>query len=265
MSLHIKPYRNKYTYLDISTDKETEYIVFLGDVHLGARNFNEKVFNNVLKFCKEKNAIIFLIGDLIENSNKISIGAGWVEQTMTPQKQIECCTDLLKPLSKQIAGSIIGNHEERTYKNTGVNPTEIIAYNLGIEYCKDEFFGSISRQQKSGSCAFSFYGSHSMSGHKNSGLAANAVMRDWSFMRADIIAKAHGHDRDFLDNDYMEIDKLNKGVAMHRQWILLTGHYLDREDSYNSRKPSKPKALGTIALKLTLDRNGRKIEPVYLD
>lgn len=87
---------------------------------------------------KDAGALVMLMGDLTENAIVGSVG-GVMEQTMPPQEQVMKVCELLDPIKDQIIGGVGGNHGARTVKVAGLNPDEIICYNLGCDY-----FGAIA-------------------------------------------------------------------------------------------------------------------------
>lgn len=260
----IEVIRRDYNLVSIITDRDFLPIVGLMDVHAGHKNHREKEFDLVIKYIKENNALWFGLGDWMENANKTSVGAGWCEQVMAPKEQQEYLIKKLKPIAPLCIGTTIGNHEFRTYKDTGFDPMQIMCDRLNIQYLGTELFCIIAKRGDHHSQAWSIYGSHSATTNKTGGLAMNAVQRDWSFVNADIKYKGHGHDRKIDDEQYIDISKKNKGVTLKTRYVVLGGNYLGREDSYISKKPAGPKPTGTIALKLDMKTEYRKVIPIYL-
>ena len=108
----------------IETEITTSKIVIfpIGDLHIGSPHCDLKLLNKHLDIIKETpNARIILMGDLCETALKDSVGAGVYEQQENAQQQIMKAKNILYPFRNIIDGIVTGNHEERIYKNTGLD------------------------------------------------------------------------------------------------------------------------------------------------
>ena len=256
--------RNGYPVVRVKTDRSVVPLVAVGDAHCGSRHYNEAGLKYVTKWIADNGAIWFGIGDLMECATKSSIGSGVYEQVMNPQKQINYLEDLLRPIAGQCIGMIKGNHEERAYKTTGIDPMAIICNALSVPYLEWELFGIISADRTSDSCAYSLYACHSYAANKNAGLALNWTEREMSYLGADIIMRAHSHDVGFDPTEGLEIDPCHFSVRKRRRYSVMTGHYLNRVNSYVAARGSRPKPMGTVALWLTMNKDSRTVKPEYL-
>lgn len=257
----IKIKRGGYTVARVKTDKKKIPLVGLGDSHLGAPTCDKQKFTETIDWIKEHGALWVGMGDLIECATKSSVGAGVYEQIQSPQEQIDTLIPMLEPIKKQCLGMIKGNHEERAYKTTGLDPMTIICHALDIPYFGWEFYGIITGAQ----IAYSIYAVHSYTGNKTTGLAMNWTEREiLPWIDADIIMRGHSHDVGFEPKDACRIDKKNMAVINYVRYIAMTGHYLRRENSYIAARGSRPKTAGTIVLWLNMDKHNRGVKPEYL-
>jgi predicted phosphodiesterase len=249
-----------YKCIYVNTEKKTKHfseVCFLGDVHYGSKQCDYEYFKKTVNLLKEKNCYIVLMGDLIENATKNSVGAGWNEQVIGPQKQKTDLIEILKPIKDQIIGSVKGNHEERTYKATGSDPMHDIMAVLGISdrYFGWEFYGIIS----GGKTAYKIYAVHSTMGNKTGGLGLNASYRDIAqTIRVDIIARGHNHKNDISYFNYREIDGINNHVSTGEGCLLLTGHFLKRAGSYAAAKPYGGSPSGSRIMRLMHNHHKEK-------
>lgn len=252
-----------YPVVLVDVDEPEQVLVGVADLHAGHPNFEEATFKRVLKYIQTTGALWFGNGDLMENANKRSVGAGWVEQIMRPQEQIEYVTELLLPIKDSCIGMTLGNHEERTYKDTGIDPMSIICNNLEVPYVGYELFAKIRRRygKDSSGIAFTLYAVHSNVSNKTPGLAMHYMSREWAkFLDFDLIAKGHGHDMGISPPEISyTFDMRNNSVIERERRYWMTGHYLGRVNSYVAKKPSPPKPTGTIAARLKMDKNTRMI------
>lgn len=131
-----RPIRLNVVRLATRQDRPYAEVVFFGDLHLGSPECDLARAKRMLAYCEENGVYVFLMGDLVDNANRYSVGAGVYEATMTPQEQLEQVVELLAPLAAKqlILGNLAGNHEDRLFKETGVNLTKVISKMLGAPY-----------------------------------------------------------------------------------------------------------------------------------
>jgi hypothetical protein len=262
--LTVETKRGAYPVVRVRTDAPVLPVVAIGDTHCGSRHFNAAGLDAVIKWVTTRQAAWFGIGDLMECATKASVGSGVYEQVLSPQKQIDYLIEKLSPIATQCFGMIKGNHEERAYKTTGIDPMQIICNAIGVPYLEWEMFAILSAERPSESCAYTLYACHSYSSSKTAGLALTWTEREMAYMGADILMRAHSHDLGFDPSDGIEIDPGHFCVRANRRYSVMTGHYLNRANSYIAARGARPKPMGTVALHLSMDKDARKIEPEYL-
>jgi hypothetical protein len=269
--------RNGLIFARVKDTRAVVPVVGLGDFHLGAKTCDLNLIHKVIKWIKEHDAWWVGMGDFLEFSTKSSVGSGVYDQTMNPGEQIKVCVDLLQPIANRCIGLLKGNHEERGYKTDGNDPMATIAAQLKTNLTGSgsvTYFGwdgvfVISNPEKTTthrSC-YSFLAFHSYSGNKNVGLAMNWVEREVrGFLEGvDVVMKAHDHNRGLSPPDEgLVFNKSNLGIGRSKRYTVLTGHFLNWENSYASAKPMKPKPKGTVVLNLKMHREDQFITPTYL-
>jgi hypothetical protein len=256
--------RNTYPVVRARVRQGRIALLPIGDAHVGSRHYNEAAFKSVLKWGADHDALWVGMGDLMECATKSSIGSGVYEQTMSPQAQIDYLVELLRPHKDRCIGMVKGNHEERAYKGSGIDPMSVICHALQVPYSEWEYFGIIAADRNGEGCAYSVYANHSYTGNKSAGLALNWSETNLAYMGADILLRAHSHDMGFIPTEGMDIDKMHFSVEAKTRYIAMTGHYLKRANSYIAARGGKPKPTETVALWLTMDKDNRKVEPEYL-
>ena len=85
----------------------------------------------MLKIEQDPNGYVILNGDLINNAIKTSVSDTYME-TMSPEKQIDTLVELFTPIKDRILSIVTSNHEERTWRLVGLDPTRNFAYKLGL-------------------------------------------------------------------------------------------------------------------------------------
>lgn len=111
-------------------------LVILSDIHWGHPMCVKDLVRKNIRKCK-RNSIdeVWLGGDLIEYVNKNAVG----HQDISIPRQINEMIELLKPIKHKITKIIYGNHEERAMRNHDIEPTRLIAAELGLS---DKYVGS---------------------------------------------------------------------------------------------------------------------------
>jgi len=240
-------------------------LINFSDLHVGHPNFTESVLDMGIRWALDNEALCICGGDWMENATKHSVGAGVVEQVMTPEAQIEYLVSKFKLLRGRFIGGYAGNHEDRTYKETGLNPMQFIAQALDIPYFPVEFFGVIgATDDHRHGTTYSVYAVHSDSAHKSSGLSVNRVQSDWGWVHADVKLKSHDHQLDFDFAETLQVKKNSTSVLQRKEYVVLTGSCLGRAGSYAAKKPHRPGTLGMMGLWLDMDREAFSVRPEYL-
>jgi len=129
-----KPKSNKDHFTYSSQNEVHLYII--SDIHYGAHGFDKKAFMNYINQIRnDDKAAVIIIGDLIDNATQGSKGCVF-SQRVSPQKQVETIIEMLTPIKDKIIFFCIGNHEERTFRQTGSDPGYTMC--LGLN-CLDKY------------------------------------------------------------------------------------------------------------------------------
>jgi len=142
--------------VNASSRGRKKYLLPFGDLHYGHPNCDTKAAQGYLDWAKKNDAWILLMGDLLENSSRDSVGSGVYEQIMNPDDQKYEIVDMLKPYRHLILGLLTGNHEERTFKQSGHDPSRAMARMLDTPYLR---YGAFLRLNVSG-FGYTVYATH---------------------------------------------------------------------------------------------------------
>lgn len=246
----------KINRIDTSKFKGKEMnVVFLGDCHLGDKNFDEEKLKKDIKWIKsQKNTVVILMGDMINTGLKDSVGAGSFDDTITPQEQLDQIYELLLPIKKQIIGIHIGNHERRIYERTSIDVIKNLAKQLNINYLESSAFNHI----RFGNQTYVIYSTHGSSGSTTLGGKINACIKLSSFIDADIYAMGHVHDLSAYTRDGFRLSKQNKTLEEIKTYFVLTGHYL-KYGGYAEEKLYSPGKVGFCMITLRADQHQVRI------
>lgn len=226
-------------------------IVPFSDMHYGSPQFNEELFNENLAWARKRDDVwLILNADLIECATRTSIGAGIYEQSETLQQQLEWAIDTFMPFAEEgrILGSTNGNHEDRIYKSTGLDVSAIMAGAWGVPYYKNGGFFKIKVSKQN----YVFYGTHGSSGAKLPYTKIKSVLNLSSFMEGvDVYFMGHVHDLQTHTQEVQRVNSRNNTVERLERHFVLTGHYLNWENSYAQQASMMPSKQGTPKIKLS--------------
>jgi len=225
-------------------------VVFLGDSHFGSPQFDQARFLSMIDYCLKHSIYVFLMGDMIELATRHSVGGGVYEQEFNGQSQHEQMVEWLTPLAKKglILGLHQGNHEERVYKESGVNISKAMARELKIPYLGDACWNTF----KVGGETYSIYSLHGRTGSKFDGTALLALERLAAPFHADLVAMGHAHK---CISSSILMQKVHKGrVVEHKKHLLITGSYL-KYGGYAQTFGLPPSKLGSPKVKFMAGRH----------
>jgi hypothetical protein len=245
------------------SSKFTEVIIIpLSDIHYGNPMFSKHHLQRAIDLILSKpNHYTILNGDLCECVLKSSKGDVY-SQEFSPQAQRDYIIEALMPLKSRILGLTQGNHEERIYREAGIDICADMAKAWGCWYGPEEillrvsFGGGNSRHQEN---PFSFYihATHGYGGARTKGAKNVKVERQSHQVHADCYLQSHDHDASVQAGVYLmphmrsyERDGFTIGsmIAIDKK-LVKTGAFLKR-GGYGARKGYDPVSLGLVHIKL---------------
>lgn len=211
--------------------------------HLCDYNLAFKMRDRVL----EKNMPCADLGDLLENANRLSVGAGVYEQLGHPQNQLEAGIEFYRPVAQ--AGLLkcmqAGNHELRTWKGDSINLTKIMADTLNVPYGGP----GVVHYIKVGKQTYVGYTHHGGSGASTPGGKFNAMLRMGDIVPdADFYLQGHTHETLYHAQEGFYLDKRSLTIRKKRRHYINNGAYLNYWDSYGQIKAYKPTNKGNAQI-----------------
>ena len=215
-----------YNRFEYNNKKKVEIVLF-GDIHWGSAQCDTNlVKKTILKIKKNKNIKVILMGDLIENSNKFSVGAGVYEQILTPEKQVKEIVELLYTIKEKILFYHRGNHCKRSFRDTGIDPGQLISSALGCKYIKNMALTDILI----GKIRYTFFTWHGAGSSQSTAGRIKVLQRQSETFNADLYAQGHNHDlfsttipkRDVIDGKFIDVFK----------YYVLSGSFCRWDGSY---------------------------------
>lgn len=109
----------------------------IADVHYASILCNERAFMDFRdQLLKEKDTYTILLGDLLNNNTRSSVGSPW-DDIMRPSEAKKKMAEILRPLAEEgkIIAGLSGNHERRSLKDADDDPMADIMCKLNLEDC----------------------------------------------------------------------------------------------------------------------------------
>ena len=220
---------------------------WFSDIHLGHHLCDyDLAFKNRDRVIKQEMPV-FDLGDLIENSNKVSVGAGVYEQWGSPQNQLEGGINFYRPVVEKglLMGMQAGNHELRTWKGEAVNLTKIMADTLKVPYGS----AGVIHYIMVGKQTYIGYSQHGGSGASTPTGKLTALLRLGDILpSSDFYIQGHTHETIYQALESFYLDKRSRTIKKQRRHYINNGAYLNYWDSYGQVKAWKPTNKGNAQL-----------------
>lgn len=232
---------------------EKIYIIPISDIHIGDPRCNLEKLHRYLDWIEENNAYIILNGDLMTADIKNSVGNVY-EAELNPQEQLDSLVKIFKPFSDRILGITSGNHEQRIYKETGIDVIKVFADSIGREayYHPDavDIFVRFGKNSHGKPVTYHIFMTHGWAGGRKTGSKMNAIEEVPNiFPLADCYVVSHTHTQAVTTNIVYYPDDRNKGYIELKRLFVSSGSFLGY-GGYVMRKALPVAKLGSPRLRL---------------
>lgn len=203
----------------------------IGDLHSDYRGIMERIEH----IKNTPNAYCILDGDLMDCAISSSIGDTY-SATVQPMEQLKHCVKLFKPLADdgKILAVLPGNHEQRIYRQDGIDMTELMCAQLGIpqKYSPTtallfiRFGKKTAKRHGHGQC-YSVYVTHGSGGGKKPGGKVNRLADLACIVDADCYITGHTHLPLIFKESYFRVNCSASSVAPVEKLFCNLGASLD--------------------------------------
>lgn len=205
--------------IDLPREHKNIEIHIFADEHIGDDLCDLDSLKRRIKYVAETpNAYCILNGDILDNATTDSVGDTY-SQTYSPLMQLELAVELFTPIADKILLITHGNHENRTYKKSGINISQLIATQLNLldRYTPASAvlfirFGPGSRQTRGRKMSYTLFALHGSGGGKE-GSIATRLANMAAIVDCDIYCHAHSHLPMVFRLGFHRIDTSNSSVA----------------------------------------------------
>ena len=207
-----------------------------------------------IQFIKETpNCYAIIIGDLLENATKASVGAGVYEQNMTPQEQLDFATEALSIIKDRILAAILGNHEIRSWYTSGLNIIETMCNQLDIPYMGYQGYLNLVVQNRS----YSVMIHHGKGGGSTPGGKLNSLKKLGKVANVDLYICGHMHVKLYHKEMFYEVSPGGGDMQVKKQHYVCAGSGLDYFDGYAEMSALAPSGTGFV--KIDIDSDSIKV------
>ena len=242
--------------IDLPRDLSSVELHTFADEHIGDEHSDiKRVMERIEHVKNTPNAYCILNGDIIDNATKTSIGDTYT-QVFSPMEQLERAVELFAPIKDKILAITHGNHENRTYRNEGINLSSLIAQQLELH---DRYsptsaviflrFGPGSRSTRGRKVCYTIYALHGSGGGRKEGAKAIRLADMASIIDADIYIHSHTHLPMIMKQGFHRIDTANSAVALVTKLFVNTAANLSY-GGYGEAQEFKPSSTDTPVIYL---------------
>ena len=249
---------------DLPRELESVELHVFADEHIGDPQSDIKRVMERIEYVKNTpNAYCILNGDIMDNATKTSIGDTYA-QVFNPMEQLARAVELFSPIKDKILCITHGNHENRTYRNEGINLSRLIAEQLGLgdRYTPTSAVlfirmgeNSNGRRESNGSgqrrqICYTLYVLHGSGGGRKEGAKAIRLADMASIIDTDIYIHSHTHLPMVMKQGFHRIDPRNNTVAFVDKLFVNTAANLTY-GGYGEAAEFKPTSMETPVIYLS--------------
>lgn len=231
-------------------------ILPISDTHFGDPLSDEELLRKRIEYIRTHDDVYtILCGDILNNATRSGVSDVYGER-YSPMTAIQRAVELFRPIAHKVIAVLDGNHEARSYKESGLCLGEIIAAELGLsdKYCSEGVFiflrfgqcrngvyetnGSGKRRRM----CYTIYATHGSAGGKREGSKVNMVSELAAIADADCYIAGHVHMPSGHKVCFYRVDARNSTVAIVEKVFVSLSSYL-KYGGYGQRFGFKPASL----------------------
>lgn len=194
---------------------------------------HERIMEDLTYVKEHENCYCILNGDLMNCAIKSSISDSYSE-TASPMEELRACVELFAPIADKILCVVPGNHENRHYRTNGIDITELMCRQLGIE---DRYspttalvfvrFGELSSKSHNRKAVYSIYVSHGNGGGRKEGGKIQRLVDLSTIVDADIFVCGHAHLPAMLKDGFARPNYANSSITYGNRLYVNTSAKLN--------------------------------------
>lgn len=220
----------------------------LYDVHIGSREHDGSLFEKHARWLAETPGVYtWNGGDAFENKTPHEGAMG--HDPMSPEEQILDVTRKFAPIQHKMLFSIPGNHEDRTFKQSGMGSAKRLAQMLKVPYFPDYCFCTIKWRGNN----FRIIAHHGAGGAQTPGAQRNAARKELAWAKPDLLWTGHLH-QPMVDTVYVtDVDQKTGRYFERGILVLISPSYVKYFGGYSAHARMSPGVRGLSAVFLNED------------
>lgn len=232
----------------------------LSDLHIGDPHANmQEVQRRIDEVKNDPYGIAILNGDLMNTATRGGASDVYGEK-LSPMQQIDALCQMFKPIANKIAGATAGNHEQRAYRDDGIDITRLVCREFGVEdrYAPDGVIvflrfgtrrGHGRHKDKRQQQWYTLYVTHGSGGGRKEGTKAIRLADMASIVDADCYIHAHTHLPMIMKQRYYRTSPSTSSAQCVERLFVNTGAALEY-GGYGQEKEFKPASMASPVITL---------------
>ena len=247
----------KVIQIDLPSELEQIEVHTFADEHIGDQHSDiERVLQRIEYVKNTPNAYCILNGDIIDNATRTSLGDIYA-QVFNPMEQLKKAVSIFEPIKDKILCITHGNHENRSYKKEGINISQLIATQLGLDDRYSPTSATLFIRLGKGNghdhyrpCRYTIYVLHGNGGGRKEGAKAIRLADLASIIDTDIYIHSHTHLPMIFKQAFFRVDNRNSSVALVDKLFVNTASNLSY-GGYGESGAFKPNSNDTPVIYLS--------------
>lgn len=205
----------------------------VADYHWADPNSDhEKIMEDIAYIRDHENCYCILNGDLLNCAIRSAVSDCYAE--ITPMDELRVCVELFKPIVDKILCVVPGNHESRHYHTNGIDITELMCRQLGIE---DRYspttallfirFGMLDGKSHNRKVCYTVFVSHGNGGGRKEGGKIQRLVDLSTIVDADIYLCGHTHLPAMLKDGFARPNCANNSITYGTRLYINTSAKLN--------------------------------------
>lgn len=188
----------KSVVLELPEELNTLDVHLLGDWHVGDEHCDLETIAEQLDVLKrDDKAYCILGGDLCDMALRDSVGDIYSGR-INPMAQVKRVVSLVEPVKDKVLCILRGNHENRVYRQTGIDPLAFAASELGLSDRYSETSALLFVQfghdiKHGGKMLYTIFSTHGAGGGKKEGSKLQRLADLQNVIDCDIYCHNHTH------------------------------------------------------------------------
>lgn len=235
----------------------------MADLHVGDSLADFKLIMERVEHIKNTpSAYCILGGDLMDTAIASSVGDTY-GANLKPMDQLSQCVKIFEPIKEKILAVLPGNHENRVYRQDGLDITELMCAQLGIpeKYANTTAllfvrFGKGSPSLTRGRpILYTIYATHGAGGGRKEGAKVNRLADLACIVDADIYLHHHTHLPVIFKNSFFRVSGANSSVSQVEKLFVNGASTLDY-GGYGDAQNFKPNSKSSPVIYLDGTKRG---------